>query len=306
MEIRLLRSFLVLAQELHFGRAAERLHIAQPPLTKQIHQLERDLGVQLFERHSRGVRLTHAGQAFIEPARKVLEAADYASAAAQRASDGETGTVTIGFSGALGGAVLPRMIRTVHQHHPNIEIRIRRQSYSSIVLDRVVDGDLDLGIIILPVQRAGISTLPIMEHTLVAVLPKDHRLAAEEDVTFEALRDENFVVPEAYQGSVMRDLLVSRCVDAGFNPRIVQEAEDTYTILSLVGGGVGVSVSLSGVQNLHPDSVVFKPLRDSTDTVLTALGWRTDKVSRTLSRVMETLNAEFAPVSAGSREPEMP
>jgi DNA-binding transcriptional LysR family regulator len=296
MEIRLLRSFLVLAQELHFGRAAERLHIAQPPLTKQIHQLERDLGVQLFERHSRGVRLTHAGQAFIEPAKKVLEAADFASAAAQRASDGETGTVTIGFSGALGGAVLPRIIRAVHQHHPNIEIRIRRQSYSSIVLDRVVDGDLDLGIVILPVQRAGISTLPIMEHTLVAVLPRDHRLAAEEDVSFEALRDENFVAPEAYQGSVMRDLLVSRCVDAGFNPRIVQEAEDTYTILSLVGGGVGVSVSLSGVQNLHPDSVVFKPLRDSTDAICTGLGWRTDRVSRTLGRVMETLNAEFASV----------
>jgi len=296
MEIRLLRSFLVLAQELHFGRAAERLHIAQPPLTKQIHQLERDLGVQLFERHSRGVRLTHAGQAFIEPAKKVLEAADQASAAAQRASDGETGTVTIGFSGALGGAILPRIIRTVHQRHPNIEIRIRRQSYSSTVLDRVVDGDLDLGIVILPVQRAGISTLPILEHTLMAVVPKDHPLASEDDVSFESLRDEDFVAPEAYQGSVMRDLLVSRCVEAGFNPRIVQEAEDTYTILALVGGGVGISVSLSGVQNLHPDSVVFKPLRNSEDTIHTALGWRTDKVSRTLGRVMETLKTEFASV----------
>lgn len=296
MEIRLLRSFLVLAQELHFGRAAERLHIAQPPLTKQIHQLERDLGVQLFERHSRGVRLTHAGQAFIEPARKVLEAADHASAAAQRASDGETGTVTIGFSGALGGAILPRIIRTVHEHHPNIEVHIRRQSYSSIVLDRVVDGDLDLGIMILPVQRAGISTLPILEHTLMAVVPKGHRLASEDDVSFESLRDEDFVAPEAYQGSVMRDLLVSRCVEAGFNPRIVQEAEDTYTILALVGGGVGISVSLSGVHNLHPDSVVFKPLRDSTDIIHTALGWRTDRVSRTLDRVMETLTTEFASV----------
>lgn len=297
MEIRLLRSFLVLAQELHFGRAAERLHIAQPPLTKQIHQLERELGVQLFERHSRGVRLTHAGQSFIEPARKVLEAADFASAAAQRASDGEFGTVTIGFSGALGGAVLPRIIRTLHQHHPNIDVRIRRQSYSSIVLDRVVDGDLDLGIMLMPVQRAGISTRPIMEHGLVAVLPRDHPLSGEKEIAFADLRDEDFVAPEAYQGSVMRELLIHRCVEAGFNPRIVQEAEDTYTILSLVGGGIGVSVSLSGLENLHPDSVVFRPIKDSTDAVYTALGWRTKNKSQTLGRVLETLDTQLPEVT---------
>ena len=161
--------------------------------------------------------------------RRTLEAAEQArSAAAQRASDGETGTVTIGFSGGAGGAILPRIIRTVHQRHPNIEIRIRRQSYSSTVLDRVVDGDLDLGIVILPVQRASISTLPILEHTLMAVVPKDHPLAGEDDVSFESLRDEDFVAPEAYQGSVMRDLLVSRCVEAGFNPGTARGRRHVY------------------------------------------------------------------------------
>ncbi|MDT0440682.1 LysR family transcriptional regulator, partial [Streptomyces doudnae] len=177
MELRHLKAFLAVAEELHFGRAAKRLQMAQPPLSQQIRQLEKELGVQLFRRNTRSVRLTSAGESFLEPVRTVLEDLDTAVRAARSAGKGEYGRVTIGFAGASTHETLPRLTRAVRAAHPGLELVMTGQTYANTALSRVADGSLDLGFVRLPVTRPGVAHRVIDEEELICALPSDHPLA---------------------------------------------------------------------------------------------------------------------------------
>ncbi|MGW1287725.1 LysR family transcriptional regulator [Streptomyces sp. NPDC002586] len=223
MELRHLSGFVAVAEELHFGRAAERLHIAQSPLSQQIRLLERDLGVTLFERTTRSVRLTAAGQALLEPARHLLAEASAVRRTVQAAHLGEVGRVTIGFAGAGSYAVLPVLTRAVTSELPGIELVLEGQTYAGEALGRIAEGSLDVGFVALPVRR-GISTRVVRMEELMVALPDSHPLAQRVDVSFADLAHEPLVTFPVARGSAVRDALVQTCHEAGFAPRIVQEA----------------------------------------------------------------------------------
>lgn len=287
MELRHLTGFVAVAEELHFGRAAERLHIAQPPLSQQIRQLERELGVQLFERSTRAVRLTSAGQAMLDPARQVLAGVAATVRAARAGGRGEFGRVVIGFAGASSHENLPRLTRAVRGRHPSIDLVLRRQNYANDALAGVADGSLDIGFVRLPVNREGVVTRVIEREELIAALPADHQLARRKRLKLSDLADEPFVTFPGLAGSAVRDTLVHACMLSGFSPRIAQEAPDTYTILALVAAGVGVTLTPSSVQHVSNEGMVFRPLSGKKWTLLSALAWRADNPSAALRRVLD-------------------
>ncbi|MFI6894859.1 LysR family transcriptional regulator [Streptomyces sp. NPDC050256] len=286
MELRHLFAFVAVAEELHFGRAARRLQMAQPPLSQQIRQLEKELGVQLFERNTRSVRLTSAGESFLQPVRTVIEDLDTAVRAAKAAGRGEYGRVSIGFAGASSHETLPRLTRAVRAAHPAIELVMTGQTYANVALARVADGSLDLGFVRLPVTQPGVTFRVIDEEELVCALPSDHPLAARDRVPLEVLAGEPFVSFPANTGSTVRDAMVGACEAAGFNPRVVQEAPDSYTILALVAAGVGVTLTVTSVQHIQQSGLVYRPLAGPPIRRQAALAWRADNPSAALHAVL--------------------
>ncbi|MCT6777696.1 LysR family transcriptional regulator [Streptomyces sp. CS7] len=286
MELRHLNAFLAVAEELHFGRAAKRLQMAQPPLSQQIRQLEKELGVQLFHRNTRSVRLTSAGETFLGPARTVLDDLDTAVRAARSAGIGEYGRVTIGFAGASSHETLPRLTRAVRAAHPGLELVMTGQTYANTALSRVADGSLDLGFVRLPVARPGVAHRVIDEEELVCALPSDHPLARRETVPLDVLAGEPFVSFPANSGSTVRDAMTEACENAGFTPRIVQEAPDSYTILALVAAGVGVTLTVTSVQHIQQNGLVYRPLAGPAVRLRAALAWRADNPSAALRAVL--------------------
>ncbi|MCX4965570.1 LysR substrate-binding domain-containing protein [Streptomyces sp. NBC_00654] len=286
MELRHLNAFVAVAEELHFGRAARRLQMAQPPLSQQIRQLEKELGVQLFRRNTRSVRLTSAGESFLEPVRTVLDDLGTAVRAARSAGRGEYGRVTIGFAGASSHETLPRLTRAVRAAHPGLELVMTGQTYANVALTRVADGTLDLGFVRLPVTRPGVAYRVIDEEELLCALPSDHPLARRETVPIEALAEEPFVSFPANTGSTVRDAMVEACEGAGFNPRVVQEAPDSYTIMALVAAGVGVALTVTSCRHIQQNGLVYRPLAGPPIRRQAALAWRADNPSAALRAVL--------------------
>lgn len=286
MELRYLKSFIAVAEELHFGRAAERLHMAQPPLSHQIQKLEKELGVQLFERSTRSVRLTSAGESFLGPAREALVGVDVAVRAAKNAGTGKFGRVSVGFAGASSHESLPLLTHAVRQAHPGIELDMRGQTYANVALSRVADGTLDLGFVRLPVTQPGVESRVIMNEELICALPADHKLARRKRIPIEYLAEEPFVSFPPNSGSTVRDATLRRCEGAGFNPRIVQDAPDSYTILALVAAGVGVTLTLTSCQHIQQNGLVYRSLAKPGPLLQSALAWRTDNPSAVLRAVL--------------------
>ncbi|MFC8730662.1 LysR family transcriptional regulator [Streptomyces bacillaris] len=286
MELRHLNAFLAVAEELHFGRAAKRLQMAQPPLSQQIRQLERELGVQLFHRNTRSVRLTSAGESFLDPVRTVLDDLDTAVRAARSAGKGEYGRVTIGFAGASSHETLPRLTRAVRAAHPGLELVMTGQTYANTALSRVADGSLDLGFVRLPVTRPGVAHRVIDQEELVCALPSDHPLARRVSVPLDVLAGEPFVSFPANSGSTVRDTMTEACESAGFTPRVVQEAPDSYTILALVAAGVGVTLTVTSVQHIQQNGLVYRRIAGPPIRLSAALAWRPDNPSAALRAVL--------------------
>ncbi|WP_249998643.1 LysR family transcriptional regulator [Actinoplanes sp. M2I2] len=293
MELRYLAAFVAVAEELHFGRAARRLQMAQPPLSQLIRQLEKELGVQLFERSTRSVRLTSAGETFLEPARRVLEDVDVAKRAATTAATGEYGRVTIGFAGAASHAALPRLARAVRATHPGLELVMTVQKYANVVLESVADGTVDLGFVRMPVDRPGLRARVIANDQLVCALPIDHPLAGKDEVDLSDLAYEPFVGLPANAGSTLRDAMTRTCEEAGFTPQVVQEAPDSNTVLALVSAGVGVTLTLKSVEHICQGGLVYLPLADRTVLLPAALAWRTDNPSAALRAVLTIAEQEL-------------
>lgn len=301
MELRHLVAFVAVAEELHFGRAAARLHMAQPPLSQRIRQLERELHVELFERTTRAVRLTEAGQAMLEPTKRVLDDVSIAERAAKSGGRGELGRVSLGFSGASSHQHLPRLTDAVRRQHPGLQMVLSRQDYANDALSAVADGGLDIAFVRLPINREGVSFRVIEEELLVAALPVHHRLADCDVVSLADLAEEPFVTFPGIISSSVRDALIHACVESGFSPQIAQEAPDSYTILALVAAGVGVTLTPSSVQHVRSSELVFRPLAGPKRVLLAALAWRTKNHSAALGKVLE-ISEMVLPTPVGLRE----
>lgn len=242
MDLRQLQQFVVLAETGNFHRAAERLHMAQPPLSISIRKLEADLGTALFVRTTRGVRLTQAGEAALADARRALFHAGQARAAALSAAHGERGALRIGFVGSATYALLPRLIPAFRAAHPGIEL-ILHESTSASILDRLERGLLDAGLVRFPILSSGPYTLmPLEDDTFLAAVPAESRFAAQESIALRALANEPFIMHPSADVPNLQAVAMLLCQQAGFVPRVTQEAVQVQTIVSLVESGLGVAL----------------------------------------------------------------
>lgn len=290
MEIKELEAFVAVAEELHFSRAAERLRIAQPPLSYRIQQLEKELKIKLFERNTRSVRLTDAGERLLGPARRILADVELAHAAARSVAAGESGRVRLGFAGASSSKILPPVAQEVRRQFPGIDLILHGQIYAGAALDKVINGQLDLGFVRLPINHSDISYRVVEHERLVCALPTSHRLAKRDEIYLEDLKDDPFISFPAGSGSTLRTALLDTLSNHGITPHIVQEAPDSYTILALVAAGAGSTLTLSSVQHIQPTGVAYVPIAGDPIWLHAALAWRTDNASPALARVLEVFN----------------
>lgn len=240
MDLRQLRYFNALAETLNFHRAAERLHISQPPLTVAIRKLEEDLGVALFERDPRGVRLTTAGLAAVVPAREALAAAEKVREAVRQGAAGLRGRLSIGFIGSAIGELLPRIVSPFRHAYPEVELALEEMNSVEIVR-AIAARRLDVGLVRLPVMDSAPVAIDVIEtDELVAVLPASDVLARRKTLDLGALADRSFIIYSPV--SVLHATIRLACHRAGFTPRVAQEAVQVQTILSLVEAGLGVAL----------------------------------------------------------------
>ena len=298
MELRHLRYFIAVAEELHFGRAAQVLGISQPPLSQQIQALEQEVGARLFERTNRRVELSEAGRLFLEEARLVLAQVDKAADVARRAQLGELGELKIGFtSSAPFSSTIPQAIFAFRQRFPSVHLNLREMS-STRVADALVDESIQVGIMRpLPLPDS-LTVVELMREPLVAVLSSKHPLVAgsEAGLFLSALALEPFVFfPRSY-GSGLYTQLLSLARDAGFSPHFAQEAGEAMTIIGLVAAGLGVSVLPASYRRMRIDGVVYRPLLDPQAISAVWLVQRKDQTSPMAKAFVELLTRKAEPI----------
>lgn len=264
MELRHLRYFIAVAEELHFGRAAQQLGISQPPLSQQIQALEQELGARLFDRTNRRVELSEAGRLFLEEARQVLAQVEKAADVARRAQLGELGEMKIGFtSSAPFTSKIPKALYAFRQRFPAVHLNLQEMS-SRDVAAGVFDESIDVGLMRPMPLPEGLVTTELLREPLVAVLNASHPLAqcSERGLYMAQLADEPFVFfPRSY-GSGLHAQLLSLARQAGFTPHFAQEVGEAMTIIGLVSAGLGVSVLPASYQRMRIEGVVYRTLLD--------------------------------------------
>ena len=294
MELRHLRYFVAVAEEMHFGRAAARLRIAQPPLSRQIRDLEREVGAALFERVARGVELTPAGRAFLPEARLTLAQAERATRTAQRAARGEIGRLRVGFvEAAAFSGILPDVLGFFRMHLPDIGLSLFEMD-SVQQAEAFRDGRIDLGILHSAPADAErwLRVEPVYTDPLVAAIPEAHgRLGARARIALGDLAAESFVLFPRPVSPAVYDDIIARCRAAGFSPRVVQEATGWHTLVALVGAGVGVAFVPKSLTQVERPGVLFRPVRDLAVDVPVSAAWKKAEKSPVRERFVTALRA---------------
>ncbi|MER9681272.1 LysR family transcriptional regulator [Mesorhizobium sp. M0184] len=300
MNHKLMQSFMAVAEELHFGRAAARLHISQPPLTKQIQQLEQAMGVRLLERTKRKVELTAAGRVFLDEVRAVLHQTEQAVELARKADRGETGHLAVGFIDAAIYSVVPSVVQRFTKRYPEVELSLTDLRIPNQVR-AVAERQLDIGFVHPPVVHNALKVESILVEPLIVALPETHRLASEAEVALADLASEALIqFPRSINPSLY-DEIVGLCRSSGFSPRIVREATPKQTIIGLVSVGLGVSLLPACLQNLRRSGVVYRPIQGRTLSIDTSIIYRHEQPSPVLKAfldiVRETTQKDSNPVS---------
>jgi DNA-binding transcriptional LysR family regulator len=274
MELRHLRYFIAVAEELNFSRAAVRLHIAQPPLSQQIRDLERDLDVQLFERGARRVRLTAAGEALLTEARATLAQSEHARLTAQRAQRGEYGTLEIGFLTSTTNARLAGIVRTFRREYPGVTLGLHDLSEVEI-LQRLRERRLHAGLLRGFAGDSELAVEPVWREPMNVALPAEHPLARRSAVRLAQLADEPLIMLEDARFPLGNSCLRLLCEQAGFRPRVVQFTRDMQSLIWLVAAGVGCGFVADGLRDFRRDGMVYRPLTPRINAEMRML-WRTD------------------------------
>jgi DNA-binding transcriptional LysR family regulator len=259
MELRQLRSFVAVAEELHFGHAARRLRIAQPALSRQIQALEKELLVQLLFRNRRRVQITPAGQIFLDRARLILARSDEAILAAQRAGEGVSGTLNLGFVGSATYDVLPGVLREFLQAAPHVDLTLSEMTVHAQI-EALTEKRIDVGLLRLPAKTEGLVFRTIAREPLYVALPGSHSLAQSAALRLSALAEEPFVLYPDHPRPSWTEFVIGLCQQAGFRPTVVQRTVEIQTTLSLVAAGIGVSIVPKCIGNLQRKDVVFRRL----------------------------------------------
>lgn len=259
MELRHLHYFVVLGETLHFGRAAELLHISQPPLSRQIALLEAEMGVVLFDRTRRSVRLSAAGQRFLLDAKEILASVDRAKRNALAASLGHSGTLSVGFMVAAAYSIVPPITRAYASAFPDVDIRLT-ESIPALLIDDIRASKSDVVIMYPPSDLDGLETRTVYREPLVAALPAQHPLARHQTIDAYDLRQESFLISPRQAAPYIYDSIVMHCKQSGFAPKIRLETNYQQTIVNLVGQGLGVALVHRSMKTAHPLNVKFRPL----------------------------------------------
>ncbi|MEW6167747.1 MAG: LysR family transcriptional regulator [Pseudomonadota bacterium] len=262
MELRHLRYFVAVADARHFTRAAEALGIGQPPLSQQIQALERELGTALFTRLPRGVRLTAAGTAFYEDARRILRDAERAAERVRRVARGELGRLRVGMiNSAPFHPLVPKVVREFRRQYPGVALTLEEGTTPGLAA-AVRDDALDVAFVRpLLINEPGLRCDTLIDEDLVVAFPFGHTLAQRKTVPLLALSIEPFVLFPRSVGAGLYDEIVSACHSAGFSPRIVQETSQVTSIVNLVAAGLGVSIVPASMQQVHTEGVSYRPIR---------------------------------------------
>ncbi len=291
MELRHLRCFCVLAEELHFGRAARRLSISQPPLSVAIRQLEDSVGARLFERNSKEVRLTPAGTALRERAQQLLQQAEEAAREARDVAQGSAGRLRVGFVGAMLYRGLPQALGAFQQRHPAVRVTLRELN-SSLQLVELMNDRLDLGFLHTHRVPSELQQRLLMAEPFVCCLPAGHALARRRVLSPAALRDQPFVLfsPEASPDYHAR--ILSICADAGFLPEVRYEVRHWLAVVSLVSQGLGVALVPQAMRHSALRGAVFRPL-DRAVAQSEAYGvWRSGPQNMLVERLLKAMDQQ--------------
>ena len=294
LDLRHLRYFIAVAEELHFGRAARRLGITQPPLSLQIQRLEAGLGVQLFERTNRRVALTPAGLVLLEEGRGVLTRFDNATAATQRAARGETGSLTVAFAASVMFLALPRIIRRFRDRFPHVRLELRELP-TGPQIQALRTGELDIGFLREPAPDGEIVTETIMKEGLLLALSKRHELATRKRLSLADVANEDFVLFPRDLAPGLHAHVLAVCAEAGVHPRIVQTSRELYTTVSLVEAGMGVTIIPASVRTMGWRGVRYYPIRSASATTRIDAAWRADNDSPIIPAFLEIARSASRP-----------
>lgn len=285
MNLRQLRYFVAVAEELHFGRAAVRLHMSQPPLSQQIRNLEEILGVTLFKREKKHIELTFAGQVFLDSARKLLEQSQLAIHTARRAAKGEVGTLVIGYASSIPfTGLIGRVVREFRCQRPDVQLRIREMRAVDQI-KALVERDIDIGFARepLPQTHPRVESRCVYRETFVLALPTDHPLSNAPSVRLADLRQDAFVLYPRDCGTVLYDQVIRLCHGAGFSPNVIQETPQFASVLDLVSAGLGISIVPASTANASLPNVRFCPISDTTEQTAVAMVYRKEESSAALA-----------------------
>jgi DNA-binding transcriptional LysR family regulator len=287
VELRRLRYFVAVADELHFTRAADRLRVAQPALSVQIRELERELGVTLLVRTKRSVALTEVGRLFLDHARRVLDEAALAERVARRAGRGEIGRLVVGFVPPAAGDLLPKAVRAYRFGHPDVEV-ILQEMTSAAQIDGLLAGTMQVGLVHRVAPHDKIELKVVRQERIVVAMPADHPRAGDLSVSLRDLADDRWVVGPQFAPD-SSGFLIEACARLGFAPKIAQAPTDNSTRLLLVAAGIGLALIAASVPELQRPDLIYVPIREPRIEVPLQLAWRRDRISPLVDRFLATI-----------------
>lgn len=289
MDLRQLKYFIAVAEEHHFGRAAQRLHMAQPALSQQVRQLEQQLGVKLFDRTTRRVDLTAAGELLLQRGRLVVNEVEALKADVFQVGEGATGVLRVGFSGSATYSVMPQMVRAAAVAYPGLNLDLQGEMLTAAMESSLLQGSLDAAILRPPVVSQEIEYRIVRREPLMVAVPAHSPLAEDRPVSMPELTDQRFVTYPP--GSVVYRETVELCRRAGFDHRVGHIAHETSTVLSLVAAGAGVAVVPTGVRAVQRQGVHYRQLEDAPIVEL-AIAWRREERSELLANFVTLITTE--------------
>lgn len=299
MELRHLRYFVTLAEELHFGRAAARMHITQPPFSRQIRELEQELNVSLFARNSKIVKLTDAGRSFYGHVREIQELLAQAIKTANRAQQGDFGRLAIGYLGAAAYQLLPNVLRQFQDSHPDVELTLH-EMITTEQWEALSKGTIDVGIMRPTLGMEQYKSEVILREKFMVALPWDHRLARRQEIDIRSLAEEKFVMLSSTPGGLYRQI-IDLCLKANFEPKVAHAATQTRFVVGLIGAGMGVSIVPSSAQRMNISGVVYRRLRGADNYAEIIMAWRKGEETAVVAQFLRALR-DWAASSKGQHK----
>jgi DNA-binding transcriptional LysR family regulator len=292
-DLKQIRCFVAVGEELHFGRAARRMHMTQPPLSRQIQLLEHELGVQLLARTNRSVKLTAAGELFLQESRRLVAHAANAATSALRVARGESGQITLGFTAGAGYSFLPRLLTRINQSQFDIDIVLVEMA-SEHQTEALSDSSIDIGLLRSPLDLKQFEEVCVSREPLMLAVPQSHRLAKVKMPTLQDLKGEPFIMYSPTEGSYLFELIEGLFKTAAISTHYVQKLSQIHSILALVSAGHGITLVPQSASVLHFDNVLLKKIRLPPVAVELFVAWRRDNSNPSLPRVRELLIRDFA------------